>query len=79
MENETSALLAEARRIAGRPSGALRLVLLRLRQERPEDAALRAALRRPVGGLGEESGLISVLRRFGYAPLRGRPRVWGRS
>jgi hypothetical protein len=82
-QSDVRALFAEARRIAGgRPGGALRLMLMRLRRNRAEDLAVRSTVGRVLtldGGPPPETSTLplpQLLRRRGYRPLRANERVW---
>lgn len=78
-------LIAEARRLSGGdPTGALRLVVLRLGRQRPEDASVRAAFSQSLPLSEEPSAPLGAsaqswegrLLAAGYAPLPDRPQVW---
>jgi hypothetical protein len=82
-QSDVRALFAQARRIAGgRPGGALRLMLMRLRRNRAEDLAVRTTVGRvlTLDGLAASDTptlpLPQLLRRRGYRPLRANERVW---
>jgi hypothetical protein len=82
-QSDVRALFAEARRIAGgRPGGALRLMLLRLRRNRAEDLAVRSTVSRVLtldGVPAPDRSTLPVpqlLKRRGYRPLRANQRVW---
>jgi len=81
--SDVRALFAQARSIAdGRPGGALRLMLMRLRRNRPEDAAVRDTVGRVIADKGLPSPtagslpLPQLLRRRGYRPISPGGRVW---
>jgi hypothetical protein len=80
---DVRALFAQAREISsGRPGGALRLMLMRLRRNRPEDAGVRDTVGRVISDKGlpapahSSLPLPQLLRRRGYRPLSGNGRVW---
>lgn len=81
--SDVRALFAQARAIAnGRPGGALRLMLMRLRRNRPEDVDVRQTVGRVIADKGlpapEPASLpvAQLLRRRGYRPLGSSGRVW---
>lgn len=80
---DVRALFAQARSIAdGRPGGALRLMLMRLRRNRPEDVSVRDTVGRVISDRGlpppapSSLPLPQLLRRRGYRPLSSNGRVW---